>query len=98
MGNDDAHDAEADVDRVPDRSGDDPPEWSESGPSQGPGRPEDVAGVATDRTPGWLDERMAGLLVVVGVIMVFVPEPVTTMLGLGFVVGGLLLWLTDLFE
>lgn len=79
-------------------SGDDPPEWSESEVSRGPGEPEDVAGVATDRTPGWLDERARWLLLVVGLVMVFVPEPVTTMLGVGFVVGAILLWIASPFE
>lgn len=60
-------------------------------------RPEDVAAVATDRGPGWLDDRARWLLIVAGIVMIFVPEPVTSMIGLGFVVGGVLLWLADLF-
>lgn len=60
-------------------------------------QPDDVAAVATDRGRGWLDDRARLALIVLGVIMVFVPEPVTSMIGLGFIVGGILLWLADLF-
>ena len=106
---DHVHETRIDDDRIGDdqieekriddeRADDEPPEWSESEPARGPGRREDVAGVATDRTPGWLDNRARWLLVAVGLILVFVPEPVTSMIGLGFVIGGILLWVADLFE
>jgi hypothetical protein len=44
-----------------------------------------------------MDDRAQWLLIVAGIVMIFVPEPVTSMIGLGFVVGGVLLWLADLF-
>lgn len=58
-----------------------------------PRTPEDVAGVKSSGIGERIDGRTIAALVALGVVMVFIPEPITTILGLGFVVGGILLLL-----
>jgi len=63
----------------------------------------DDTGVDTvDETTGesaeqYVEEGLAALLLVVGIILFFFPEPFTSMLGIGLIIIGVLVWIADYF-
>lgn len=59
---------------------------------------DDVAGVSSDLNSGLLRRWGKLGIIVVGVLMLFIPEPITSILGLVFIVAGILLWVADLIR
>lgn len=44
---------------------------------------------------GWLGEGVAGILLLVGVVLFFFPEPATSALGIGLIVLGVIAWVAE---
>lgn len=50
-----------------------------------------------DSDDSYVEEGAAALLLVVGIILFFFPEPFTSLIGIGLIILGVLTWLADYF-